>query len=183
MLIFKSSWIILKIHKVNEKDFLYTIFTQEYGKIICQKKFSKTEKSLDIGYLIQFEIETKEWKKVHKMRNIKILSDFSPVNKSFDVLQNYLELLAMIHKNTPEGVQAYGIIDIIEVIHNYESITADKITLAKFKLLHIFGTLPYEHANLTVNKLLKYIHNKKISEIFKLWTIPEEIKKDLESFL
>ena len=102
MLIFKSSGIILKIHKVNEKDFLYTIFTQEYGKIICQKKYSKTEKSLDIGYLIQFEIETKEDKKIHKMRNIKILSDFSPTNKNFDVLNNYLELLAMIHQNTPE---------------------------------------------------------------------------------
>jgi hypothetical protein len=36
------------------------------------------------------------------MRNIKILSDFSPTNKSFDVLQNYLELLALIHQNTPE---------------------------------------------------------------------------------
>jgi recombinational DNA repair protein (RecF pathway) len=183
MLIFKSSWIILKIHKVNEKDFLYTIFTQEYGKIMCQKKFSKTEKSLDIGYLIQFEIETKEWKKVHKMRNIKILSDFSPTNKSFDVLQNYLELLALIHQNTPEWVQAYGIIDIIEVIHNYENITADKLFLAKLKLLYIFWNLPYEDQNQTINKLLIYIHNKKISEIFKLWKIPEEIKKDLKEFL
>lgn len=183
MLIFKSSWIILKIHKVNEKDFLYTIFTQEYGKIICQKKYSKTEKSLDIWYLIQFEIETKEDKKVHKMRNIKILSDFAPTNKSFDVLQNYLELLAMIHKNTPEWVQAYWIIDIVEFIHEYENITADKILLSKLKLLHIFGTLPYEHINQITHKTLKFIHTKSISEIFKLWTIPDEIKKDLEEFL
>lgn len=183
MLIFKSSWIILKIHKVNEKDFLYTIFTQEYGKIMCQKKYSKTEKSLDIGYVIQFEIETKEDKKVHKMRNIKILSDFAPTNKSFDVLQNYLELLAMILKNIPEWVQTYGILDIIEIIHAYENITADKIVLSKMKLLHIFWTLPYEHTNETTHKVLKFIHVKSISEIFKLWTIPEDIKKDLESFL
>lgn len=183
MLIFKSSWIILKIHKVNEKDFLYTIFTQEYGKIMCQKKYSKTEKSLDIWYLIQFEIETKEDKKVHKMRNIKILSDFAPANKSFDVLQNYLELLAMILKNTPEWVQAYWIIDIVEFIHKYEEITADKILLSKLKLLHIFGTLPYDHQNETTNKVLKFIHTKPISEIFKLWKIPEDIKKDLEDNL
>ena len=183
MLIFKSSGIILKIHKVNEKDFLYTIFTQEYGKIICQKKYSKTEKSLDIGYLIQFEIETKEDKKIHKMRNIKILSDFSPTNKRFDVLNNYLELLAMIHQNTPEWVQAYWIIDIIEFIHKYENITADKILLSKLKLLHILGTLPYEHTNETTNKVLKFIHTKPVSEIFKLGTIPEDIKKDLEVFL
>ena len=180
MLIFKSSWIILKIHKVNEKDFLYTIFTQEYGKIMCQKKYSKTEKSLDIGYIIQFEIETKEDKKVHKMRNIKILSDFSPTNKSFDVLQNYLELLAIILKNIPEGVQAYWVIDILEYIHDYENITADKILLSKLKLLHILGTLPYEHSNETTNKVLKFIHAKPVSEIFKLWAIPDDIKKDLE---
>lgn len=183
MLIFKSSWIILKIHKVNEKDFLYTIFTQEYGKIMCQKKYSKTEKSLDIWYLIQFEIETKEDKKVHKMRNIKILSDFAPANKSFDVLQNYLELLAMILKNTPEWVQAYWIIDIVEFIHKYEEITADKLLLSKLKLLHIFGTLPYDHQNETIHKTLKFVHNKPISELFKLWTIPEDIKKDLEELL
>lgn len=183
MLIFKSSGIILKIHKVNEKDFLYTIFTQEYGKIICQKKYSKAEKSLDIGYLIQFEIETKEDKKIHKMRNIKILSDFSPTNKNFDILNSYLELLAMIIKNIPEWVQAYWIIDIIEFIHKYENITADKILLSKLKLLHIFGNLPYDYTNETTHKVLKFIHAKPIFEIFKLWTIPEDIKKDLESFL
>jgi hypothetical protein len=33
--------------------------------------------------MIQVEIETKEDKKVHKMRNIKILSDFGPQNRDF----------------------------------------------------------------------------------------------------
>jgi len=48
VLIFKSTGVILKIHKVNEKELMYTIFTQEFGKIFCQKKFSKREKTLDI---------------------------------------------------------------------------------------------------------------------------------------
>ena len=107
MLIFKTHGIILKIHKVGEKDFLYTIFTDEYGKIMCQKKISAKEKTLDLGYEIQFEIETKEERKVHKMRNIKILSDFSPSTKKFLVLQKYLEVLAYIGKNSPDGLQIF----------------------------------------------------------------------------
>jgi hypothetical protein len=102
------------------------------------------------------------------MRNIKILSDFTPANKSFDVLQNYLELLALILRNTPEGIQAYGVIDIVQAIHEYENITAEKILLAKLKLLHIFGSLPDEHKNSTIHKILNFIHKQKISEILRL---------------
>ena len=167
---------------MNEKDFLYTIFTQEYGKIICQKKFSKTEKSLDIWYFIQVEIETKEDKKVHKMRNIKILSDFAPANKGFQILQAYLELLALILRNTPEWVQVYGVIDIIQAIHEYENISAEKILLAKLKLLHIFGSLPDEHQDQTIHKILHFIHKQKISEILRLSGLSRDIKKHLEEF-
>lgn len=117
---------------------MYTIFTQEYGKIFCQKKFSKREKTLDIGYMIQVEIETKEDKKVHKMRNIKILSDFSPLTRDFTLLQNYLEMLAMILKLSPDGLQIYQVLNIVEIIHEYENISEEKLLLAKLKLAQIY---------------------------------------------
>ena len=73
MSIFKTKWIILKIHKIRDKDFLYTIFSKDYWKIMCNKKFSKKEKTLDLWYLINFEIITKENVSIHKIKNIKIL--------------------------------------------------------------------------------------------------------------
>jgi recombinational DNA repair protein (RecF pathway) len=38
MSLFKTKAIILKISKVKEKDFIYDIFTYDYGKIKVQKK-------------------------------------------------------------------------------------------------------------------------------------------------
>jgi len=84
------------------------------------------------------EIETKEDKKVHKMRNIKILSDFSPQTRNFSLLQNYLEMLAIILKYSPDGVQIYQVLDIVEIIHDYENLTSEKLLLAKLKLSQIY---------------------------------------------
>lgn len=179
MLIFKTHWIILKVHKVWEKDFLYTIFTEEYGKIICQKKISAKEKTLDLGYEIQFEIETKEERKVHKMRNIKILSDFAPSTKNFWVLQKYLEILAYILNNSPDWLQIFGIIEIIQRIHNFENISEEKLLLSFLKVAHIYGNLPEHNADPIVQKILNFIHTKKISEVLRLSWI-EKYKKELE---
>jgi recombinational DNA repair protein (RecF pathway) len=48
MAIFKTKAIILKISKVKDKDFIYDIFTFDYGRIKVQKKEHKKEKSLDL---------------------------------------------------------------------------------------------------------------------------------------
>lgn len=88
--------------------------------------------------MIQVEIETKEDKKVHKMRNIKILSDFAPQNRDFGILNGYLEMLAMILRLSPDGLQIYQVLEIVETIHEYENITQEKILLAKLKLSQIY---------------------------------------------
>ncbi|MCP4523315.1 MAG: hypothetical protein GY828_03785 [Candidatus Gracilibacteria bacterium] len=180
MLIFKTTGLVLKIHKVGEKEFLYTIFTKDYGKIICQKKLAKHEKTLDIGYIFQCEIETKEEKKIHKMRNIKITSDFSIEKKGFHILQKYMELLAYILHNTPQNVPIFQVVEIVEHLHRYENITTEKLLLGKLKLAHIFGLLGEDHNNQTVKKILGFIHQKQFSEIIRLSGIEESIKKELE---
>jgi hypothetical protein len=162
---------------------MYTIFTQEFGKIFCQKKFSKREKALDIWYMIQVEIETKEDKKVHKMRNIKILSDFAPQNRDFWVLNSYLEMLAMILRLSPDGLQIYQVLEIVETIHDYENITEEKILLAKLKLSQIYWNLWLDHKNQTLQRILWFIHKNNFSEIVRLSGLNEDIKKDLEELL
>jgi hypothetical protein len=88
--------------------------------------------------MIQVEIETKEDKKVHKMRNIKILSDFAPQNRDFGILNGYLEMLAMILRLSPDGLQIYQVLEIVETIHEYENITEEKLLLSKLKLSQIY---------------------------------------------
>gem|GEM_PF-5315804 len=48
MSVFKSSGIVLKIHKMRDGKLLYTVFSDMYGKIMCSKKYSKTEKCVDV---------------------------------------------------------------------------------------------------------------------------------------
>jgi hypothetical protein len=52
--------------------------------------------------MINFEIETKKDITIHKIRNIKILSSFDYEKKSFLLINNFLELIALILKNSPE---------------------------------------------------------------------------------
>jgi hypothetical protein len=52
--------------------------------------------------LINFEIETKEKTNIHKMKNIKILSEFKTENAGFSKINKYLEILSIIYKNIPD---------------------------------------------------------------------------------
>jgi len=48
MSLFKSSGIILKISSLKENEFLFDVFTYEYGKLKMKTKKSKKEKNLDV---------------------------------------------------------------------------------------------------------------------------------------
>ena len=183
MLIFKTKWIVLKIHKIDEKDYLYTIFTYDYWKILCQKKISKKEKTLDLWYILNFEIETKEERKIHKIRNIKISSEFNTRNKDFSFINSYLELLSIILNNTPDGSPVSQILEICEYINSHPNLDENKILLAKLKCFNIFGNLAIQHSHTTIQKILHFINKNNISEIWKLTWIDNDLKKELEQLL
>jgi hypothetical protein len=87
---------------MKENDFLYDIFTCDYGIIKTNKKASKTNtKPLDVGYIINFEIITSKSYDIHKMANIKILSEFICEHKNFEEIHHYLSLLKTISKHIP----------------------------------------------------------------------------------
>ena len=75
MSVFKDKAIVLKVDKIAEKDLLYTIFSCDYWKLKVSKKFSKKEKNIDLGYIINFEIITKENVSIHKIKNVKIFKN------------------------------------------------------------------------------------------------------------
>jgi hypothetical protein len=193
--IFKSKWIVLKIDKVNWTggsredtlgckvrpwEFLYTIFTKEYWKIKCNKKLSKIEKTLDLWYLVNFEITTKENVSIHKIRNLKILSEFSRNNKTFSELNAYLTILSIIYQKTPNWYPIYELFNLLELVNSYPKIDETKLILTRLKIISIFWELNENNNNETVSKILKFINANKIERILKLTGISEEIKKELE---
>ena len=126
---------------------------------------------IDLSVLIEIHLNTHSSTSDHELRTkyrsavytfseiqfnaaVKIISDFQPQTRDFTLLQNYLETLALIHKYSPEGLQIHQILDIVQVMHEYENITEEKLLLAKLKLLHIYGNLGLEHQNPTIQKIL-----------------------------
>ncbi|MDP2090117.1 MAG: hypothetical protein Q8K30_00840 [Candidatus Gracilibacteria bacterium] len=195
MSIFKSKGIIIKIDKMTgnnsnkeynqEKikggEFLYTIFTKDYGKIKCNKKLSKTEKTLDLGYIVNFEITTKENSSIHKINNIKILSEFTHENKNFCEINAYLTILAKVLHKTPHGSPIYELFDLLEFVTNIKNIDETKLILSKLKIISIFGDLNENNENETIRKILKFINVNKIESILKLTGINEELKIKLNT--
>ncbi len=181
MSIFKTKWIILKIQKINQSEFLYTIFTKEYWKIKCNKKFSKKEKSLDLWYIVNFEISTKENQKIHKIKNIKILSDFFRENKNFVEINSYLIILSIILKKIPDWITINELFELLELL-NLKSKNIDEIKLILFRLkvISILWELNENHKNNIISKILKFINNNKINKVIKLTWINDNIKKELE---
>ena len=191
MSIFKTQWVVIKSKKISEKNNLYTIFTSDYGKILCNKKFSTREKPLDSGYLINFEIEVKEWINIHKIKNIKILKEFNSFWKDFSLINNFLKLLNIIDKKVPEKLENREIFQTLENIIRYEqphslipkegrNITSSKIILIQLKIYNILWTLDLEHKNPTIKKILTFINKNKSWEILRLSGINKEIERELE---
>ena len=200
MSIFKTKWIVIKINKGQENNFLYTIFSYDYGKITTTKKYSKKEKNLDLWYLINFEIETKEKKSIHKIKNIKIKSEFNFENKSFTIINSYLELLSSIVKNIPSWIAVYEVFDIIETINNKKEINEIHLLLAQLKMLMISWKIEIPPPNppaisgqallskegekdKIIKKILKFIDQNNINRILKLSGIEGELKEELENIL
>ena len=181
MSIFKDKAIIVKIDKLKDKELLYTIFTYEYWKIKAIKKLSKKEKNLDLGYIINFEIVTKENSKIHKIKNIKIKSEFNTnKDKNFSEINLYLEILSKIYREIPDWVQNKEIFSVIESINNKKNIDIWKLTLSLLKIKSLLWDLKIENENPNIEKVLKYINTHKIDDIIKIKIDDENIIKNLK---
>lgn len=193
--IFNDKAIVLKINKAawnnsnennfwkktSDKELLYTLFTKSYWKIKASKNYTKTEKNIDLGYVINFEIITKENSKIHKIKNIKIKSEFNlNKDKNFYELNKYLEILALVYREIPEWIAFEEIFDVVETINNYEKIDEIKLILAKIKIKSLLWNLNVEHNDKIIEKILKFINISKIENILKLTWINEEQKKELD---
>ncbi len=180
MSIFKSQWIIIKIKKLEEKNNLYTIFTSDYWKILCNKKINSREKTLDLGYLINFEIEVKKWVNIFNIRNIKIISEFNSLGQKYSTINNFLELLKIVHLKLPEKLVNQELFNNLVEIIKYKNINSVKLILSQLKILNILWFLDLENKDLTIKKILHFINKNKIENILKLTWIDEELELKLK---
>ncbi len=183
MSIFKTQWIVIKSKKISDKNNLYTIFTADYGKILCNKKFSLREKPLDSGYLINFEIEVRQWVNIHKIKNIKISAEFNSFWKEFSLISNFLELLNIIDKKLPEKLEHREIFTTLENTIRYSKLNSTKIILIQLKILNILWILDIQNKDPTVQKILSFISKNTSGEILRLSGIDEEIEGKLKNII
>jgi len=183
MSIFKTSWVILKVEKSINKDFIYTIFSVDYWKIKAVKKISKKEKTLDLWYVINFEVEVKKDISIHKIKSIKIKSEFLDKDKSFDILNNYLILLAKIEKNMIFWIVNKDVFNLIKTVNIYEKINEEKLILTSLKVKHLLWEMATINDNIYVSKILKFVQNNPIDIILKLKNIDEDIKEILKKLI
>lgn len=181
MSIFKSKWIIIKIKKIEEKNNLYTIITSDYWKILCNKKLNLREKTLDLGYLINFEIEVKWWVNIHNIKNIKILEEFNSLWEKYSTIENFLILLKIVHLKLPEKLVNIEIFNTLEIIIRNKKINSIKLILSQLKILNILWILNLEDKNLTIKKILHFINKNKIENVLKLIWINETLETELKN--
>ncbi len=179
MSIFKTHWIILKIKKIDEKKFVYTIFTQQYWKLLYNKSYSQREKSLDIGYAIQFETRVKQWVNIHTIQNIQILHEFKSINVWFNIIHSFLLLLSQIDTYFPLNLEHSEVYEtVIDFLQYQEHIQAknisQKLILMALKIKSLSGNLDESNNNPTIQKILAFVQNNKASNILRLsWITPD----------
>lgn len=171
-----------------DKEKIYTFFSHEYGIIKTLYKGEKVQnkskgKALDVWYLINVEISTKEEQTIHSMRNIHILWEFQDQNKSFPEIHHYLILLSTLWKKMPYWVPNRELFDVVETITKSNRISEALIILWNLKVIDILWEMPLKDRNITVQKILHFIHNNKIEKILRLSWIQEKEKEWLKNII
>lgn len=183
MAIFKCSWIVLKKSILNDKTKLITVFTNEYWKININYKDKKTDKTLDVWYVINFETRVKDENKVTQLNNVFIKSVFNYEQKSYSIILEYLNLIKIIQKNCPLNLQIYGIYEIFSKMQEYENLSDEKIIFTQLKILTKLGLIDLENKNEKISKILNFIQKNNINDILKLKWLDEETKNLLKNIV
>ncbi len=179
MSIFKTHWIILKIKKIDEKKLLYTIFTKQFWKILYNKKYSQKEKSLDIGYAIQFETRVQQWVNIHSIHNIHITQEFNSIWVWFNRINNFLMLISYVDTHFPLDLQHEEIYETLLQLLQFQNTpqvknVSLKIILIILKIQTLSGSFECHHSDTTIQKILNFIQKNKASNILRLSWITEK---------
>ena len=183
MNVFKSKGIILGIKRKESEGDIYIFFSFEFGKILVQKNKKSREKSLDIWYIINCEIETDEKRTIHRIKNIKIKYEFNTQWKDFSLIFDFLWLIALIKKLTPDGLPIPEIYQVYSKLYKLKEITYSKLLLAKLKILNIHWLLWDSPKDIQIKKIVKFIRENNVEAIYRLQEFDTILIKKLQNLL
>lgn len=184
MSIFKTTWVILKVKKQSDNQFLYTVFFRDYGILTVQKRKKWKEKTLDIWYLINCEIITYQWKEIHTIGNIQIKGQFKYEWRTYKEIEIYLKLIQYIIIEVPVWIESKEIFSHLKYIsENNEKFSYCQIVLFFLKIKILLWELNYLWNNVTIQKILLFLEKNKPETIIKLSWISEEILEELTPYI
>lgn len=181
---FNISWIILKKNKINEKQVIFDIFSEEFGKIKVWIEEMK-KYPIDVWSIVNINIETKN--SVNKWKSYKIKKNIWYSELDFWWLERILELLKLINKISPEWIEKKIIYtDYFDILEYFCIKEKNEITIEIFKLKLIskyWFLLNIENENISENlkKIIKVINIYDIKKILKIIWI-EKIINELKQF-
>jgi len=86
-------------------------------------------------------------------------------------------------KKLPEKLINLELYNTLKEFIKYNNLTSSKIILTQLKILNILGILNLEHKNLTIKKILFFIHKNKINNVLKLVGISDKLEVELTNIV
>lgn len=158
---FTTEAVVLKRVNVGEVDRVVTLFTPEYGKLVCVAKGVRKMKSsqraaLEPGnHISSLLIETKS---LPILTQTRLLDDFSHTKKDLQSMKKLVEVLEIIDRLFPEGVAEESLF--AEVISILRTMNAPGASFQKIKdqLVELVAQLGYPQMSETpYTSLLEYV--------------------------
>jgi hypothetical protein len=184
MSIFKDSAIVLKITKQEKANFVYHLMSEKFWKIVAVKKLNSKEKSIDIWYHINYEIDSVWNSKINKLKMIKIINEFHYEWKKFKEINEFLNLINIILKKIGLWIENIAINEVVKDILKYNKDDLEiKLILAQIKVINLLWELDINNKDKTIAKILSFINKNKFQDILKLSWITQGQKKELQNVL
>ncbi len=123
---FNTNWIILKKNKINERQIVFTVFTEDYGKV--QIWIEEMKKSpIDIGSILNLIINRKNW--TNRCSSYKLRKGILYTSLPYSWLERILNLLKTLNDILSEWIEKETVFKDYEKMLSYFC-NADKNTIA-----------------------------------------------------
>ncbi|MDD2516407.1 MAG: recombination protein O N-terminal domain-containing protein [Candidatus Gracilibacteria bacterium] len=129
---FNTNGIILKKNKINEKQIVFTVFSEDYGKVSVWIDEIKRS-PIDIGSTLNLIINRKNG--TNRSNNYKLKRGILYTSLSYIGIENILNLLKFLNDTLPEGIEKDFLFKDYEKMLNYFcDINKNPVAIEIFKL-------------------------------------------------
>lgn len=129
---FNTNWIILKKNKINEKQIVFTVFSEDYGKVSVWIDEIKRS-PIDIWSTLNLIINRKNW--TNRSNNYKLKRGILYTSLSYIWIENILNLLKFLNDTLPEWIEKDFLFKDYEKMLNYFcDINKNPVAIEIFKL-------------------------------------------------